>query len=141
MQISELNNLCIQISELQAKIDEVTRQKTELTTQLDELKARVMVELEKNDLKSFDSPVNKITRAEYRSVKILDKYAFMDWLEARGELKEALNVNVKTAQKIYSEAFERAKEKQDVEFLKNGIAGLSEPSVYNTIRITKKRGK
>jgi len=137
MEISELKKICERIAELRGLIDALDNEKKIYNGEVTELKRKAIDELEKHELKNFDAGLIKISRTERRTVKVLDKYQFMDWLDGAGSLRDYLTVSVATASKIYNEHFEEAKDKKDVEFLQNGIPGLSEPNVFVDVRITK----
>lgn len=139
MEIAELKNTCVKIFELMGEIEDLDTEKKKINGKITELKKKALVELEKNELKNFDSGVGKISRIERRSVKIEDKYVFMDWLDNKGELREYLTVSAATAKKIYEEEFENAKENKNLDFLKDGIPGLSQPSIFVDIRMTKRK--
>lgn len=139
MEIKDLQGFCSELFTVQAELDDLNNTKSKLNEQAVELKKKILATLESNDLTNFDAgpEVGKVARVERRSVRIVDKYAFMDWLDRKGVLREMLTVAAPRANKIYNDAFDLAKENKDVSFLQDGIPGLSEPSVFIDIRKTK----
>ena len=94
-----------------------------------------MVELDKNDMKSFVTGNMRLTKVEKNSVKILDKNLFMNWLEEKGVLRDSLNVSAAKATQIWNEEFEIAKENNNTLIITDGIPGLSDPEVHSVVQL------
>lgn len=139
MEIKELQDICEEIFTLKAEIDELDKQKTEKNKRIMELKALSVKQFEAHGLTKFDSGFGTITRKERKTVKIEDRNLFLNFLEEKGVLRDSFNVTAAKATTIYNEYFEEAKEKQDVDFIMNGIPGLSDPSTFVDISINKPR--
>lgn len=139
MEISELKKVCEGIFKLKDEIEVLQEEVKQKNIELMNLKKIALTELEKNEIQSFDSGFGKISKLERRSVKCIDKYEFMDWLDQKGILKESLNVPAQTVTRIYNEEYEHALVNKNIDFLTKGIPGLGEPSVYVDIRILRKK--
>jgi len=139
MEVSELNKICENIFKKKDEIEELQDLVKEKNLELMNLKKIVLTELEKNEMQSFNSSLGKISKLERRSVKCIDKYEFMDWLEQQGILKETLSVPAQTVTKIYNQEYEAALEAKNIDFLTKGIPGLGEPSVYVDVRMLRRK--
>ena len=137
MEINELQELCKKMLEIKETIKEYKDETALLNGQLSKLKAEAIEHLEKHDLKNFDHGHGKIIIAEKRSVKILDKFKFYEWLKKKEIFMEEITVSAATATRIYNEEHERAQDSGDVSFLTEGIDGLSEPNTFRDIRFLK----
>ena len=138
MELDELKNICKKMFEIKTKLSELEETKKSLTLELNDYKRQVMIELEKNDMKNFKSGGMQLIKVDKKSVKIEDREAFLDWLESRGVLRDALNVTAATATQIYKEEYERAQDDGNMVFIMEGIPGLSDPETFSTISM---RGK
>ena len=135
MEIKELQALCEEVFTLKDASDVLKAQRTEIEKKVIVLKAEIEKHLTMHDLKTFDSGFGKVTRKERRSVSIDDRNLFLNWLDEKGMLRDSFNVLATRATTIYNEFYDEAKEKQDFDFITNGIPGLSEPKVFNDISI------
>jgi len=137
MSLSELQGLCQKMLEIKDTIKEYKDETSLLNGQLSKLKAEAIEHLEKHDLKNFDHGAGKIIISNKKSVKILDKYKFFDWLKSKDMFEDIISVPAATATRIYNEEYDRAKDSGDIDFLTEGIDGLSEPNVFTDIRFLK----
>ena len=137
MEVAALQILCQEMLKTKSVIKEYKDEITLLNGQLSKLKAEALAHLEKHELKGFDHGFGKISITEKRSVKILDKYKFFDWLKSKNMFDDEISVPAATATRIYNEEYERAEDAADVSFLTDGIDGLSKPSVFRDIRFLK----
>ena len=135
MQIEEMKKLTGEMFELKRAIDDLDKHKKELKTELDLKKSVVMSALEAGEMKSFVTGKMRCTKVDKRSVKVLDRNLFLNWLETRGELRDSLNVTAATANKIYNTELEIAQEQNDLTIIVDGIPGLSEPETFSTIQL------
>jgi len=138
MEVTELKELCNEMFRVKAEVAELDDAKKKLNITMLELKTKVMIELEKNEMKSFKTGDMSVTKVDKKAVKILDKNLFLDYLEDRGVLRDALNVTVAKATTIYNEEYELAMSEQNQDLIINGLPGLSSPETYSTISM---RGK
>ena len=120
---------------LKEKIEGLDKNKKEITSELNKMKAIAMVELDKNDMKTFKVGDCALTKVDKKSVKVTDMNLFMNWLEQRGELRNSLTVSAAKATTIWNEEFEIAKENKDIDFLTKGVPGLSEPATHSLIQM------
>jgi len=139
MDIKELQALAENIFSKKIEVDAADKVKKELQAQLKELETEAIKHLEAHGLKSFDAGagIGKIGTTVTKSVKIEDKYAFFDWLKSKDAFESTVTITSTTASKIYREELDLAKLEGDVDFLANGIPGLSQPSEYTRLN---KRG-
>jgi hypothetical protein len=138
MEIKDLQNICAKMLELKKAIKEHEDEVKVLNGALTKLKSETIEYMENFDMKSFDHGAGKISISDKRAVKILDKYKFYEWLKARGTFEQDITVSAATAKRIYNEEWETAQLEGNVDFIKNGIDGLSEPNVFRTISFLKK---
>jgi len=136
MEIQDLKDKCARLFEVRAKIDEINDVKKSFTAEKKELDALILSYLQENKLKNFDTGFGKVSSVAKRSVKILDRHEFTEYLKAQGTYEDTVNFPAPSINRIYREAFDVAQLEGDVEFLANGIPGLSEPSIFETISVT-----
>lgn len=137
MELSDLKSLCLEMNLIREKIKHLDEQKKSYNEKLTELKLQAVETLDQQEIGSFDFGDGKISITEKRSVKMLDKFVFFDWLKERGTFEDIVSINSQTLNKIYRDEFALAQESGDVEFLANGIPGLSEPNTFRDIRFYK----
>lgn len=135
--IADLQNVCLEMKELRNQIDRLEDQKKEFNEKLTNLKSIAVGMLENHGLNNFNYGEGKISITERKSVKIEDKYKLFDWLKAQGTFEDVISVNAQKANSIYKEEFEAAQERGDIEFLTQGIPGLSQPTTFRDIRFLK----
>lgn len=138
MEITELRAVTEEMFQLKAMNMVLDESKKKNTIRLNELKAIAMVELDKANMINFRSGNMLIIKTDKKSVKILDKNLLLDYLEEKGILRDSFNVTVATATTIWNQEYELAKETKDLDFVINGIPGLSDPETFTTISM---RGK
>ena len=124
--------------ELNEKLGQLDKRKKDINETLTQMKEVAMCALAENDMKTFKTGGMAITKVDKKSVRILDKNLFMNWLEEKGILRDSLTVSAAKATTIWNEEFEIAQENKDISFLTEGIDGLSEPETFSTISM---RGK
>lgn len=138
MEVTELQKLTEELFRLKAMNDELTAQIKINSGLMNGLKAIAMVELEKANMNNFRSGNMLISKSDKKSVKILDKNLLLNYLEEKGILRDSFNVTAAKATTIWNEEYELAKDNNDLDFILNGIPGLSEPETFTTISM---RGK
>ncbi|MCP3684519.1 MAG: hypothetical protein GY861_17780 [bacterium] len=136
MEVSKLQEICNRMLEIKEVIAEYDAEKKLLNAELTELKLEMVEHLDEHGLRSFDHGNGKISLTERRSVKMVDKYKFFEWLKRRGELEEVVSVAAPRLNKIYKDELEAAIEDGNVDFLEKGLEefGVSKPNVYRDIR-------
>lgn len=137
MELKRLQDMCKRMMVIRAEIAHLDEEKKELNAELSKLKAEAVEHLDEHEIKSFDHGMGKISVVERQSVKIVDKYKLFDWLRKKGTFEDVISVNAQTANRIYRDELEMAKENGDIEFIANGIDGLSEPNIFRDIRFLK----
>lgn len=138
MQIDELQRLCFEVQDIDVELEKLKDQTSDLNTEKTKLKKEILAHLEKHDLKNFNFGNGKVGISEERSVKMVDKYVFFQWLKERNMFEDIVSVNAQTLKSIYKKEFEKAKEEGDLEFLEKGLPGVSKPSVFNNLKFYKK---
>lgn len=133
MELTELQKLTEELFRLKGLNDELTAQIKINSGLMNELKTIAMVELDKAKMKNFRSGNMLISKTDKKSVKILDKNLLLNYLEEKGILRDSFNVTAVAATKIWNQEYELAKENEDLDFILNGVPGLSEPSTHTTI--------
>ena len=96
MQVKELQAVCLQMKSINKQIKELDDKKKDLNLELSTLKASVVEHLDKLEIKSFDFGEGKVTIVERRSVKMLDKFQFFEWLKTKGTFEDIVSVNAQT---------------------------------------------
>ena len=139
MEVKELQQLCERMIKIKETVKEYDDEKKLLNAELSKLKLEAVEHLEEHGLKGFDHGHGKISIAERRSVKMVDKYKFFNWLKGMDKLEDVATINAATLNKIYKDEFEMAVENGDVDFLEHGLEkyGVSKPSVFRDIRFLK----
>jgi len=137
MEVSKLQGLCAEMLFIKSEIEMLDAKKKDFNEVLTKLKAEAVEHLEQHDLKSFDHGGGKIGITERRSVKMEDKYMFFKWLTERGMLEEVVNVASPRLNKIYKDELAAAQDNSDIDFLTNGLPGVSAPNVFTDIRFYK----
>lgn len=135
MELNEFKQYCLDMKALQNKHKELKKQAAEIDKEFREMKAKALEILEAHGLQNFDTGQGKIIKTTRRSVSITDKNAFWSWLKDEGIFEDNCTISASVATKLYNEEFEKAKEAKDVEFLKQGIPGLSEPNNFDDISL------
>ena len=137
MEIEKLQELCKNLLKVKGAIDKLKEEKTELEKEFAAMKAEAVEHLEEHGLKNFDHGMGKISIMETKSVKMLDKYVFFEWLKEKGTFEDVVSVNAMTLKSLYKQELELAIERQDVNFLQDGLPGVSEPSTFRSIKFLK----
>ena len=137
MELSDLQKLCVEMVELRKAKDDLAEQTKTVNKKLAGMMGQAVEHLEEHGLRRFDFGAGKISVTEKRSVKVLDKFKLFDWLRSKDIFESIVSVNSQTINKIYKDEFEAAQENGDIDFLSQGIPGLSEPTTFQTIRFLK----
>lgn len=138
MEIQELQELCASMLEIRDKLADLDETKKGLNAELS-VKKKIAVEmLEKHGLSNFDHGEGKIILNARRSVKIEDRNLFFQWLKENNMFEDSVSISSTTATRIYDEQFQKAQEESDIDFLTEGIPGLSEPNTFNDISFRKR---
>ena len=132
MDLSDLKVLCFQIKEQKRVVEELDKKKKEENKKLEAMKAEVLAHLEKHELKNFDFGEGKVISVDKFNVKLLDKYAFADYLKKQGRFDSLYTFNYQTVNSFYKEEMEKAIEDNNSDFK---VDGLSEPTLYRSLQI------
>jgi len=133
MEITKLQEMIDKMGELRDVIDMQTEETKKLNKELTKLKTECVEHLDAHGLRRFDGDSHMVYITEKRSLKIEDKFAFYEWLKDRDIFEQVVTVSSAKLPSIYDEELELAKENGDLGFIKDGIPGLSEPSVFKSI--------
>lgn len=128
-------------------IVEQRKKKEELQAQLkieqekyEELQAKALVYMKQLGKDSYPSSFGTVSVVKTRSVALPktpeQKQEFFNYLKSKGLFDNMISVNSQTLNSWYRQEHEIAVEEKRVSDFK--VPGLSEPSVYETIRITKR---
>ena len=137
MEVSKLQELCAEMLDLKAQALEFENKRKEINKQIMALEFEAIEHLEAHGLKRFDHGNGKIGTEAKRSVKLEDKYLFFEWLKERDRFDGLITVHSGKVNEIYKKELEVAKDNNDIEFLTNGIPGLSKPSTITKIKYYK----
>jgi len=135
--VSNLKDICIEMKNIREKIKNLDSEKKELNAQLSKLKAQTVEHLDEHEINNFDFGDGKVSITEKRTVKMLDKFEFFKWLKERETFEDVVSVNAQTLNSIYRDEYERAQDEGNVDFLTEGLPGVSAPNVFRDIRFLK----
>jgi len=99
-------------------------------------KSKIVDVLKAHDLKVFDTGQGKATLKEHRSLKIVDKERFYDYLVETDRFRDYANVTATKAASVFKDDMAVAIEDKDVQFLKNGVPGLEQSGVFEDVSLT-----
>jgi len=133
--LEPMKKLCMEFFDLKKKIKELDDKKKELSSEATSLTKKILDHLENAGMRSFDTGIGAISIRENKSVKIEDKEKFFSYLKESGEFEDIISVNSRTLNSYYKEKEEQAKQENNLDFLSSGIAGLSEPKIFNTLSV------
>lgn len=133
MQISELKQLCHDLTEQREKLDDMKANLSHEQVKYDVLKDKIIRILKDNDLKSFVSDNIKVTKTEKFNVSIVDENEFSEYLKQH-ELDHLRKVPYQTLQSFYKEEMEKAVQRGDGEM---EIPGVSVKSTFESLQIRK----
>lgn len=139
MEIEDLKEFCKKMKEVKEQLAVMKKQKTELENEYKRMKAQAVAHLDEHKLDGFNFGEGKISITTRRSVSMIDKYKFFDWLKAKGKFEENISINSGKLNTIYNEELVAAEESGDLDFIVNGLTkhGLSKPNVFRDVRILK----
>ena len=136
--LKRLQELCFACREVDVELDKLKEQSKELNADKAELRKQILEYLDDNSLTRFDFGDGKVSVSERASVKLADKFKFFDWLKGQGTFEDVATVHSATLNSIYKKEKEQAIEEGRIEFLAEGLPGLSEPQVFRDIRFYKR---
>ena len=137
MDIKDLQALCERMNMVRQQIDDIKEDKKKLEAELATMKKEAVEHLDAHGLKNFDHGQGKISINERKSVSIQDKHVLFNWLKEQNIFEDMVTISAPTANKLYKEELEKATEAGDVDFLTQGIPGLSSPNTFRDIRFLK----
>lgn len=140
--VTEFDGLIEKIFALKKEIESDEEKVSEKQKTLDSLKTKVISSLKEQERDSYKSPLGTVTISEKWRVKLpsedSDKAALFEHLRERGIFAKYATVNANSLNSLYLADWEAAK------IVGNGMEfkmpGIGEPSLFETLHITKGKG-
>ena len=138
MEIKNLQALCLACKDIDSELEEIKERSKKLNEEKSEIRKQILEHLEEHGLTRFDFGDGKVSISERHSVSLRDKFEFFEWLKAQGTFEDVVTVHSATLNSIYKKEREKAEDEGNVDFITNGLPGLSEPSTFRDIKFYKK---
>jgi hypothetical protein len=137
--IEEMNAQVEKIATLRVQEADAAKIKKEVMDALELAESTMMEMLTQENMKSYDSPMGKVTLAYRTSVKTPktpeDKEAFFAYLKNRNLYDSMISVNSQTLNSLYKAELEEATERGDMDF---AIPGIKEVTINQQLRFSGK---
>lgn len=138
--LSGLDQLCVELSALKGKIDELKNEKTALEQSYSELSEQIIAHLTAHKKDKYDTPVGSFgisRRFTYKTPKTPEeREAFFGYLKSQGTFDDLITVNSQTLNAYAKRELETAQEEGRSDF---EIPGLGEPTLFERITIRKNK--
>jgi hypothetical protein len=136
--VKEFDELCADIIALKAKKDDIERDVSEISAELEEKKDKLLSYFEHYEKEKYYAngfTFYTQTRFPVSLPHDLDsKRAFLDYLKERGIYDELVSVNSQTLNSFYKKEMDKAIEEGNVDFK---VPGIAEPKAFKKIMFRK----
>jgi hypothetical protein len=140
--VKELDSMIESLFKGRKEIEEDEEKVSEKRVKLEALKAKIVITLKEHERESYKSDFGTVTVSEKWRVKLPDndlaKKELIEHLRERGLFEKYVTVNSNSLNSLFMADWEAAK--------KNGLGmefkmpGISDPSLFETLHITKGKG-